>query len=77
LTLQLHNQAGVQLASAQAPLPARGHKALFLDEINWSPQVNTTNFEGILRVKSTGKVAATVIQARPNQFATLPVIPNP
>ena len=34
-------------------------------------------FEGILRVSTNGNISATVIQTRPGQFATMPVVANP
>jgi len=66
-------------------LPARGHRALFIHEPDWIPEPGITldfnGFSGILKVKSSGPVAAVVLQTRPGlsaaqgQFATLPVSP--
>ena len=66
-------------------LPARGHRALFIHEPDWIPEPGITldfnGFSGILKVRSSGPVAAVVLQTRPGlspaqgQFATLPVSP--
>ena len=49
------------------------HAAIFIDEFEWSVPVDFSRFEGLLRVSSSGRIAATVIQTRPGQFATMPV----
>ena len=59
-----------------SPLPGLGHSALFASELVWVPMVDFSNFRGTLRVTSNGRIAATAIQTRPGQFATLPVIPR-
>ena len=46
-------------------------------ELSWDEPVDFSHFEGLLRVRSGGKTAATVIQTRPGQFATMPVAPKP
>ena len=74
LDLQLCDRDGAVLASATAPLPGMGHLADFLPEFEWSPAVDFSDFEGTLKVTADGQVAATVIQTRPDQLATLPVV---
>ena len=46
---------------------------MFIDEIPWDHAVDFSNFMGLIRVKPSGKIAATVVQTRPGQFATMPV----
>ena len=75
LDLQLCDRDGAVLASAPAMLPGMGHLAAFLSEFAWSPAVDFSDFEGTLKVTADGSIAATVIQTRPGQFATLPVVP--
>ena len=65
---------GLVLATAeQVKLDGMGHLAIFIDQFKWSVEVDFSGFEGLLRVSSSGRIAATVIQTRPGQFATLPV----
>ena len=59
-----------------SPLPGLGHSARFASELVWVPMVDFSNFRGTLRVTSNGRIAATAIQTRPGQFATLPVTPR-
>ena len=59
-----------------SPLTGLGHFARFANELVWVPMVDFSNFRGTLRVSSNGRIAATAIQTRPGQFATLPVIPR-
>ena len=73
LNLQLCDRDGAVLASAAAMLPGMGHLAAFLAEFEWSTAVDFSDFEGTLKVTTDGRIAATVIQTRPGQFATLPV----
>ena len=75
LDLQLCDGDGVVLASAAAVLPGMGHLAAFLSDFEWSTAVDFSDFEGTLKVTTDGSTAATVIQTRPGQFATLPVVP--
>ncbi len=76
LTLTLRNPAGVLLATTTVELPALGHLAKFVGEFaGWNPTLDLTTFTGILRVSFEGRVAATVIQTRPGQFATMPIVP--
>jgi len=74
-SLQLLNSEGEVLASAQETLLENGHMAKYIHEFDWDSQVDFSDFRGILKATSTGKMAATVIQTRPDQFATMPVTP--
>ncbi len=76
LDLLLSDRDGGVLATAAAVLPGMGHLATFLSEFEWSAAVDFSDFEGILKVTPDGSIAATVIQTRPGQFATLPVVPQ-
>ena len=76
LDLSLCDQSGSQLATAQIALAALGHRALFLNEVQWEPEVDLSNFKGLLKVGVSGKAAATVVQTRPGVFATQPVVPT-
>ena len=64
---------GSLIATAQRKLAGMGHKAIFIDQFEWSVPVDFSRFEGLLRVSSSGRIAATVVQTRPGQFATMPV----
>ena len=75
-TLELCDQEGQVLANAELSLAAMGHRALFVDEIDWTPKVDLRDFRGLLKARSSTPVAATVLQTRPGEFATLPVAPN-
>jgi len=74
--LRLNNS--VQATGLALPLPGDGHLALFLNEIVWSPAVDFSTFSGILRVTSSGNLAATVlrVQAASSELATMPVAPR-
>lgn len=76
LDLQLLDADGNLLATAQSVLTAMGHEALFVTEMDWDNPVDLNEFIGLLKVTTDGRVAATVIQSRPGQLATLPVSPN-
>ncbi len=52
---------------------SNGHLSLFVDQIPWSTQIDFSDFMGLIRVRPSGKIAATVVQTRPGQFATMPV----
>jgi hypothetical protein len=73
VTLELLGVQGNRLATATAVIQAGGHLARFLGEFNFVPAVELSSFSGLLRVTSPGKLAATVIQTRPGEFATMPV----
>ena len=77
LDLQLCDRDGSVLAQASIDLLGQGHLASFLPLFDWFPPVDFSAFDGLLKVTSTRELAATVIQTRPGQFATLPVVPLP
>ncbi len=77
LTADLMASEGSLLDSVQLTLAALGYLAIFLDEFDWKDSVDLSLFEGLLRVRSNGRMAATVIQTRPGQFATMPVAAKP
>ena len=77
LSFQLYDSGGSLLATATVvTLPAMGQTALFVTELEWDSVVDFSDFIGLLKVTSSGKIAALIIQTRPGQFATMPVTPN-
>ena len=62
--LNLCDLEGRVLATAKLKLAPMGHRALFVDEINWTPPVDLTDFRGLLKVTSTSTAVATVLQTR-------------
>ncbi len=76
LNLTLLDADGNELATAQDMLPGMGHLASFVDQIEWSQNVDFSSFRGLIIVSPTGRVSGTVIQTRPFQFATMPVVPR-
>ncbi len=78
VNLELRNSDGDLLATASIILEGMGHRALFVDEIAWTPEpgvsLDFADFEGLVKATaSAGGVAATVIQTRPQEFVTMPV----
>ena len=77
LDLELVDPDGNVLATARldgdSALAPSGHLSLFIDQIPWNAQINFSDFMGLIRVKPSGKIAATVVQTRPGQFATMPL----
>jgi hypothetical protein len=73
LELALLDEDGDVLAQAQILLPALGQLARFADEIAWDSPVDFSDFRGTVQVSAVGRTGATVIQTRPQQFATMPV----
>ena len=73
VALRLCDSDGNELATGQLTLAALGHQALFVNEIQWSVAVDFSSFQGLLKATTECPIAATVIQTRPGQFATLPV----
>ena len=70
----VRNSDGNNLDTAELILEPGEHRALFLDQIGWQTDFDFGTFLGTLvAVPRSGSVAATVIQTRPDQFATLPV----
>ena len=57
----------------ESVLAPNGHLSLFIDQIPWDQEIDFSDFMGLIRVKPSGKIAATVVQTRPGQFATMPV----
>ena len=80
LDLELVDPDGNVLATAKLDgenaLAPNGHLSLFVDQIPWSTQIDFSDFMGLIRVTPSGKIAATVVQTRPGQFATMPVAPQ-
>ena len=77
LDLTLRDATGGQVARAQVEMAAGGHWARFLHEIEWDVAPDLSDFEGILEVDSGGaEIAASVLQTRLGQFATMPVAPS-
>ena len=77
LDADLLGSGGQLLASAQVQLAGLGHAALFVTDFQWNQSIDFSQFEGLLRIRAGGRTAATVIQTRPGQFATMPVAPKP
>ncbi len=76
LTLELVGDGGEQVATAEIVLDPMGQLSAFVDETDkfpWSAAVDFSNFEGTLKAWAEGWVGATVVQTRPDQFATQPV----
>lgn len=74
--LQLKDEDDSLLATGEVNLEGMGHRAFFVTEIAWDNEVDFSSFSGVLNVTSIGTISATVIQTRPDQFATMPVAPN-
>ncbi|MFZ0426708.1 MAG: choice-of-anchor U domain-containing protein, partial [Acidobacteriota bacterium] len=75
LSLTLLDPDGQSLATAQTEIAGLGHLALFAHQFTWQPAISFANFTGLLRVEADGSLAATVLQTRPGEFVTLPVVP--
>ncbi len=79
LPVGLYDVDNKLLASATLDLAAHGHRALFVDQIEWEVApagvLDLSSFRGLLKA-GKGKVAATVIQTRTGEFATQPVAPD-
>ena len=78
LEFGLYDADGKLLAQDNAKrLSSQGHLALFVDQFDWVPEdgvaLDFSRFQGTIRVASDVSLAATVIQTRPGQFATMPV----
>ena len=65
------------MATAQLPLSAMGHRSLFVNQLDWVPEVDFSERTGVIVATADGRIAATVIQTRPGQFATMPVAERP
>ena len=77
ITLKLFDEDGTELATAQLPLSAMGHRSLFVTQLEWAPAVDFSELTGVIVATADGRIAATVIQTRPGQFATMPVAERP
>ncbi|UCF38237.1 MAG: hypothetical protein JSU96_05135, partial [Acidobacteriota bacterium] len=56
--LKLAGTDGIPVAQAEVILPARGHRALFVTELQWVPAVSFEDFDGLLMINSYVPVAA-------------------
>jgi hypothetical protein len=72
---KLFDDAGKLLAETQGSIAIdpNGQIARFVSELQWDNQIDFSDFKGLIRLTSSGRIAATVIQTRPGQFATMPV----
>ena len=73
----LADSEGEELAGAEVVLKPRGHWARFVTEIPWDSPVDFSDLRGLLTVSADGVLTATVIQTRPGELATFPVVPIP
>ncbi len=46
----------------EGALAPNGHLSLFIDQIPWSAQIDFSDFMGVIRVRPSAKIAATVVQ---------------
>ncbi|HSR67630.1 MAG TPA: hypothetical protein VLU25_06790 [Acidobacteriota bacterium] len=73
----LFDSDSLLLARNDLSLAARGHRALFVDEFQWQSvngsELDFSQFRGVLEADSPMPLAATVLQSRPGEIATLPV----
>ncbi len=80
LQLRLCDAQNDLLATASIPVAASGHRALFLEEIDWvvseGKELSLDDFSGILKIEAEGQIGGTVIETRPGVFATQPVVPS-
>jgi Tol biopolymer transport system component len=75
LTVHLRDHTSQEVATAEESVAGYGHLAQFVHEFGWSQDIDFDEFQGTLEVRVDGAIAATVLQTRPGQFATMPVIP--
>lgn len=73
---ELLDLQGKVLARSGFELSAFGQLPRFVNEFAWDTPVNLNNFSGLLRVSSNQRLAATALQTRSDEIATLPVGPN-
>jgi hypothetical protein len=73
MDLELTTIDGDLVSTGTLTLPPKGHLARFVDQFQWNDNVDFTDFRGLLKVKVSGRGAATVIQVRGSEFATMPV----
>jgi hypothetical protein len=75
IQFELYDQDGTLVARASKSVPANGHAALFVSQLEWDSAPDWTQFEGIIKASAASDFAATMILVAPNQLATLPVTP--
>ncbi|HSR67860.1 MAG TPA: YCF48-related protein [Acidobacteriota bacterium] len=75
LALELLDDEGEALATAEIALAARGRVALLASEIEWQSEqpLDFSDFLGGLRIVPEQAVAATVIQVRPGRLGKIPL----
>lgn len=74
---EIRGASGAVLAtSAPFSLPARGHRAIFVSQLDWNASIDfNAGLRAVLSVRSLGgNYSAVVLLVRPGQLATLPVI---
>ena len=76
LQLEALDSSAKVLARAAVGLPGLGHRAVFLTELAWDSPINLAQFTGLVRVSGNRRIAATVVQSRPGEMATMPVTSN-
>ncbi len=76
--LQLCDEEVNLLATVTEDLPGLGHLAQFVNQFIWDSGIDFSNFRGLLKARAPQLMAATVIQTRTGEFATMPVaeLPN-
>ncbi len=73
IELELIDESGQTVAAADIPLPAHGHWARLVNEVEWDPGVDLASFSGTIRARSNAECAATLILLTDSEYATLPV----
>jgi hypothetical protein len=73
VTLQLRNPDGSIAGRSSVSLGYRHHVAKLLDELNWQPKIDLSNFRGVLTGSGESDFAATLLLVGRDQYATLPV----
>lgn len=77
--LSLYDPDSAKLGKAELRLAARGHRAVFVDELEWATTggmpLDFSDFSGVLEAEAVARLAATVIETLPQEIATLPVAP--
>ncbi len=74
--MTLRNGDGLALAETSLDLPGRGQRVFFIDQLEWTPTggpIDFSHFLGWVEATSPNPSAATIIRARPAQFAVFPV----
>jgi photosystem II stability/assembly factor-like uncharacterized protein len=80
LALDLRDGSGRRVAGSRLDLPALGHAARFIDELEWTPfdgpEIEVGQIRGSVRLAPDGRVAALVVLTTAGEIATLPVAPE-